>query len=431
MRILHFSDLHIGVENYGRTDPATGLSTRLGDFLDALDELVEFALANRVDIVLLAGDAYKGRDPSQTHQRALARRLRRLSDAGIPVFLLAGNHDLPAAASRANAVEIYATLGVPNVYVGDRLTNYAVSTPAGPLQILAVPWPSRGSMLARDESRGLSIEQIRQEVERRMTETIAHRAGALDADTPAILAGHLTVTGATVGTERSMMLGSDHILNVSALRQPQLEYVALGHIHKHQVLHPPAIPGNGNGSGSRNGAADAIGPAAAYSGSLQRVDFTEEDDDKGFCLIDLDPAAPQGRRLTDFRFEKIAARPFLTVAADLPENEENPTDFVARAISRRPVAGAIVRVRLRLSGRQNALLREADLRAALSPAHYIAAIERTITDEPRRRLDAEPSDLEPMAALRLYLQSRGASSERQQAMLARAEELLAAARGAE
>ena len=44
MRILHFSDLHIGVENYGRTDPDTGLSTRLGDFLDSLDQVVEFAL---------------------------------------------------------------------------------------------------------------------------------------------------------------------------------------------------------------------------------------------------------------------------------------------------------------------------------------------------------------------------------------------------
>ena len=95
MRVLHFSDLHIGVENYGRTDPNTGLSTRLGDFLAALDELVEFALSNQVDLVVLAGDAYKGRDPSQTHQREFAIRLRRLSAAGIPTFLLAGNHDLP------------------------------------------------------------------------------------------------------------------------------------------------------------------------------------------------------------------------------------------------------------------------------------------------------------------------------------------------
>ena len=101
MRILHFSDLHIGVENYGRIDPDTGLSTRLGDFLASLDQVVEFALSENVDLVLLAGDAYKGRDPSQTHQREFARRLSRLSQAAVPTFLLVGNHDLPAAASRA------------------------------------------------------------------------------------------------------------------------------------------------------------------------------------------------------------------------------------------------------------------------------------------------------------------------------------------
>ena len=104
MRIVHFSDLHIGVENYGRTDPQTGLSTRLGDFLAALDEVVQYSLVRNVDLVLLAGDAYKGRDPSQTHQREFAKRLTELSAAGIPTFILVGNHDLPNASSRANAV---------------------------------------------------------------------------------------------------------------------------------------------------------------------------------------------------------------------------------------------------------------------------------------------------------------------------------------
>ena len=90
MRILHFSDLHIGVENYGRTDPATGFSTRLMDFLGVFDELVEYALSESVDLVLFAGDAYKGRDPTQTHQREFAKRLVRLAAAGIPTFLLGG-----------------------------------------------------------------------------------------------------------------------------------------------------------------------------------------------------------------------------------------------------------------------------------------------------------------------------------------------------
>ena len=204
--------------------------------------------------------------------------------------------------------------------MGASLQTYTVPTRAGPVQVLAVPWPSRGAMLARDESRGLGIEEIRAETERRMTMAIAGRTQGIDPAVPAILAGHVTVNGATVGSERSMMLGNDHVLNVSAVQRPELEYVALGHIHKHQVLRP----------------AGGDGPAVAYSGSLQRVDFSEESDDKGFCVVDIDPRAPQGQRLTDFRFQSIAARPFVTVDATVPEAEQNPTEFVTRAISRPP-----------------------------------------------------------------------------------------------
>ena len=83
MKILHLADLHLGVESYGRIDPATGLSTRLLDFLSALDQVVDYALKNKVDLVLFCGDAYKSRDPSQTQQREFAKRIKRLSESGM------------------------------------------------------------------------------------------------------------------------------------------------------------------------------------------------------------------------------------------------------------------------------------------------------------------------------------------------------------
>ena len=407
MRILHFSDLHIGVENYGRTDPETGLSTRLGDFLASLDQVVDFALTEDVDIVLLAGDAYKGRDPSQTHQREFAKRLARLSEANIPTFLLVGNHDLPNAVSRATAVEIFATLKVPNIQVGAGLQTYLVATRAGPLQILAVPWPRRSSMLGREESRGKSIDEIRQEVERRMTEAIEIRVRQLDAEVPAIIAGHVTVNGATVGTERSMMLGQDHVLMASALEHPQVEYVALGHIHKHQVLRSER-------------------PVVAYSGSLQRVDFSEEGDEKGFCVIDLDPAGQQGQRLTEFRFQRLDARPFVTVDSTLVSEDPDPTQTVLRAIARKDVTDAVVRVRINLPPELEPQLREADIRQALQPAHYVASISRESSEGTRRtRLAAELAEgLQPMHALRLYLESRSVDSQRQEQIIRRAEEIV-------
>ena len=407
MRILHFSDLHIGVENYGRTDPDTGLSTRLGDFLDSLDRVVDFALTQSVDLVLLAGDAYKGRDPSQTHQREFAKRIASLSEAQIPTFLLVGNHDLPNASSRANAVEIFSTLRLPHTSVGSQLDNYLVPTPSGPIQVLAVPWPRRSVLVGREETRGLSIEEIRGVIETRMTEAIALRARQLDRDVPAIIAGHVTVSGATVGTERSMMLGQDHQLNVSNVQLPQADYVALGHIHKHQIL--------------RSGP-----PMVVYSGSLQRVDFSEEDDDKGFCVIDLDAAAPQGQRLTNFHFQSLNARPFVTIDVSLDLGDTDPTRSVLRAIARKDTAEAVVRVRISLPQELEAQLKESEIRGALQDAHYIAAISRETQDGERRtRLaDEAARDLQPIQALKLYLDSRGVDAQRQKQVLQKAELLV-------
>lgn len=59
MRILHLADLHLGIENYGRINPATGLHSRLHDYLDRLDEAIGIAITERVDLLLIAGDVYK------------------------------------------------------------------------------------------------------------------------------------------------------------------------------------------------------------------------------------------------------------------------------------------------------------------------------------------------------------------------------------
>ncbi len=75
MKIIHFADLHLGVESFGKIDPTTGFSTRLVDILKAFDELIDYAIGNDVDLVLFCGDTYKNRDPSQTQQREFAKRL--------------------------------------------------------------------------------------------------------------------------------------------------------------------------------------------------------------------------------------------------------------------------------------------------------------------------------------------------------------------
>ena len=404
MRILHFSDVHIGVESYGSTDPDTGLSTRLMDFLATFDEVVDFALDNSVDLVLFAGDAYKSRDPSQTHQREFARRIARLSREGVPVFLLVGNHDLPHIASRATALDIFPTLSVPNVTIGDRLDTYIVDTAAGPLQVVALPWIRRSAFLAREETRSLTIDEINRQLQERVTNLLAWQIQSLDPSLPAILTAHVSLNTARTSSEQSMLLGRDPVLMQSALARPELDYVALGHIHKRQTL-------------SQN-------PYVVYSGSLERIDFGEENDDKGFCVIDLDTTAPRGQRLVDFRFQPVNARRFLTIEVAV-DADEDPTQEALKAIARRHVADAIVRVRITMPQEVEAQLRENEVRDALASAHFVAPIVRDVTRERRTRLGgASVEGLSPKEALRLYLETTKAPAERAQVLLSYAERLI-------
>ena len=59
IRLLHIADIHIGMENYGRTDPQTGLNQRVMDFLRRLTDAVDYTLDHEIDVVIFAGDAYK------------------------------------------------------------------------------------------------------------------------------------------------------------------------------------------------------------------------------------------------------------------------------------------------------------------------------------------------------------------------------------
>src|SRR5919202_707035 len=139
-KMLHLADIHIGMENYGRTDPATGLNTSLQDYLQRFDEALSYAIETEpVDMVLIAGDIYKNRTPNPTHQREFARRLHRIVRAGVPAVILTGNHDVPAASGRAHSVEVFDALEIQGVTIASRLRTYLVETRGGPLQIIAVP----------------------------------------------------------------------------------------------------------------------------------------------------------------------------------------------------------------------------------------------------------------------------------------------------
>ncbi len=406
MKILHFADLHLGVENYGRIDPATGLSTRLLDFLSALDQVVDYALENRVDLILFCGDAYKSREPSQTHQREFAKRINRLSTAGIPVFLLIGNHDLPNAIGRATTTEIFDTLAVKNVYVSNRPDVYRIPTPSGTIQIVSLPWLRRSALLSKEETKNLNFDQINQKLQQVLTNIIAANIPKLDPGLPSILAAHVWVSGAKVGSEKSMTIGQEHALLLSNVAHPAFDYIALGHIHKHQVL--------------------STNPPVVYAGSLERIDFGEEEDDKGFYLVEIEPDKETGQRQVSFDFHQITGRRFLTINIGIEPQDTDPTSTVLGTIAEpeEGIKDAIVRLQISLPAEIKGQLRDNDIRNALKEAHYFT-IAKDIQRETRLRLGKwTAEEIAPLDALKAYLESKKIPPERAKLLLDYGERLI-------
>lgn len=403
VRILHTGDLHVGMENYGHIDPATGINGRVMDFLRRFSQVIDYALENDVDLFLFTGDAYKTRDPNSTFRREFERRVKRLADAGVPVVLLVGNHDLPSMEKKASSVEIFRTLDVPNVIVAGREQLYRITTRRGlTLQVAAVPYPVRQRLLTHDDLKNQTISALDAVVQQVMADNIAALAAQVDPTIPAVLAGHFSVSEATFGSERSVMLGRDVVVLKGALADPVWDYVALGHIHKHQELnrgqHPPIV----------------------YCGSLERIDFGEEKEPKGFIIADVT------RGHTDWRFQPVPARPFVTIRIDVRE-ESDPTAAVMALLASRQEAwtDAVVRVIIQARTEQSGQIRDADIRRALDDAYYVAGVSKEIERAYRQRLGGQSTEeLLPSQLLRRYLESKGVSQERIEVLMRYAEDIL-------
>jgi exonuclease SbcD len=401
IRVLHFADIHIGMENYGRIDPQTGINGRVLDFLRRLDEITQYARDRDADLAIFAGDAFKTRNPTPTYQREFARRIKRLADI-CPVVLVVGNHDLPTMVQKASSVEIFRTLEVPNIIVGRRDQLHTVQTGRGPLQVATIPYPMRQRLLAREEMRGKSIREIDQALQENVSVVIQQLAQSARRDIPAILAGHLSVGEAKFGSERSVMIGRDVAVVKSTLADPAWDYVALGHIHRHQNL---------------TEGEDGV-PPVVYSGSLERIDFGEEKEPKGFCWVEVT------RGGTHWEFVPVAARRFVTVRIDVRASQD-PTAAVVAAIGQSQIEDAVVRVLIETTVEKEAELREREIEHALDGAYYVAAIQKEVDRPARSRLGTEsPETLTTLELLKRYLEAKETPGERQAILLKHAEQIV-------
>ena len=400
MRILHFADAHLGRDDWGPINPGTGLSARLGDYVGSLTEIVRAVDNRNVDLVVFTGDAFHSAHPTMTAMRAWARFLCSISASAIPLVWIVGNHGVPGSWGRAHTADPFAALNLERVYIVDRPQLISVETRAGAAQVVGIPYPSRHNVMASGKVDGLPKGAINRLISDALVETIQRLARQLDPSCVSILAAHLSVDGGDMGGGTPVGLGDEISLPLEAVALPQFDYVALGHLHKHQSLNdnPPMI----------------------YSGSIERNDFGEENEERGFMVVDVGREGDQA--ITRTEFVPLAARQFTTIQVTLDGSD--PTAAVLEAMEGREIEDAVVRVIVEGTPAQAALLDEGRINRALAPAlrgNIIKRIER----ETRTRLgDVAYEEMAPLDLLRAYLSSNGRAPEECETLMTAAEELM-------
>ncbi|OCQ96205.1 exonuclease subunit SbcD [Limnothrix sp. PR1529] len=388
VKILHLSDIHMGSGfSHGRIDPQTGLNTRLLDFTAALERCIDRAISEPVDLVLFGGDAFPDATPLPMVQEAFAQQFRRLADAQIPTVLLVGNHDQHAQGRGGASLCIYRTLGVPGFVVGDTLALHRLETSQGPVQVLTLPWLTRSTLLTKRQTEGLSLAEVGALLLDRLQAALEGEIRKLDPDQPTILLAHLMSDRAQLGAERMLGVGKGFSIPLSTITRPEFDYVALGHVHKHQNLNPNNQP------------------PVVYPGSIERVDFSEENEEKGYVLVTIEPGE-RGQRQTQWEFCPLPARPFRTLRVDLADCD-NPLAELLGAIDPAAIEGAVVRLVYRVRAEQLHQIELAAVRDRLAAAHTYSLQAELISQLARPRLpNLDATTLDPLLALEAYLGER-------------------------
>lgn len=285
MKFIHFADVHLGMENFGRLDAKTGIHSRIVDFLKSMDFLCETVEKEQPDFILFCGDAFKTRTPNPTLVSLFAARVQRLADVA-PLIMIVGNHDRQKGGSeKKHSIQIFEELEARNeIVVCDAVDCIEVSDAV----VIALPWIYDNDV--ETTSRRLQ-----------------HIVKAQNIGKHLILAGHCTVEGSGTGHHTFYVEDEDvYPLNLF----DAFDYVALGHIHRHQILQ--------------------TSPPIVYSGSMERVDWGERHDPKGFVIVEL------GKGRVDWEFVDCNVRQMLDLEvdyADLPYlREEIATDAIVRLL---------------------------------------------------------------------------------------------------
>lgn len=298
VRFIHTADWHLGKSYRSRRDE-NGIPLELCWTRDAAGELVDYVRAHEIPIVLMCGDILHRRNPSPTTDNILAAILHDLSDLGVTVVYLLGNHEVTGWGD--HPAKIYDTLNIPRVIIADTASIHRLEVPGGAVQVATIPYPA-------------ILQDSFGNIMRNLIESI-------DVETKSILMAHVFTEGAKLSGGDMNLLPTEPHIKPAMLHGTPFDYIALGHIHRYQQV--------------------IANPAAVYAGSLQRITFAEEGELKGFVDVQI-TRNNEGTR-AKWHFIPVKATRFVTMDLDIC-GHENAMEIAETKILATAMDDAVVRI---------------------------------------------------------------------------------------
>jgi DNA repair protein SbcD/Mre11 len=276
------------------------------------------------------------------------------------------------------------------------------------VQIIAIPWINRATLLTREVTEKLSIPEVNQLLLTKLEPRIESEIRGLNPDLPTVVLAHLMADNAQLGAEKLLAVGRGFTIPLSFLTRPSFDYVALGHVHRHQNLNK------------------TNDPPIVYPGSIERVDFGEEKEEKGYVMVTIEAAESSASRKfdTSWEFCPLPVRTFRTIRIDVSERED-PQMAILQAIAKIDITDAVVRLIYQFESTQVELINTPAIHEALSLTHHYTIQAESISQLSQPRLPELGCSVgDPMNALSTYLDNRPDLKDIAAAMIAAADRLL-------
>lgn len=254
MRLLHFSDTHLGFQAFDRVN-AEGINTREQDVYDAFAHVVDRILVVRPDVVVHSGDFFHRPSPSNRALTFGLEQLRRICDARIPVVLIAGNHETPKTVYNSPILRALRSLDCVYPVFGETWEQFDF----GDVVVHGVPHINDNRLLYAE------LERL-QPVAGKFNVLLLHTS---------------------LGKRFLMDEYGEQVFPVEfESKLAGFQYIALGHWHNCQKID--------------------LHPAAWYAGSIERLSDTEIGAEKGFLKLEIGNS-----NMPDITFEAVPTRPWL------------------------------------------------------------------------------------------------------------------------